>query len=171
MNEGTSQPVAATCHSDERASASGLDEATLCPVSQTIGQRVNLITLKALLTGKALPRLEGKAHRFCPDPNCEVVYFSIEADSIFRKEDLRVRIGLKESEDPVPLCYCFDVTLADLRSDFSKASGKAIPARIADEVEAGHCACEVRNPQGTCCLGTIRRAVNHLNATAKESGS
>ncbi len=27
---------------------------------------------------------------------------------------------------------------------------------IAREIKAGHCACEVKNPSGRCCLGDVR---------------
>src|SRR5690348_14956918 len=53
--------------------------------------------------------------RFCRTPDCETVYFS--ADLVFLKRDLRVRVGIKEREDPIPLCYCFDYTRADIQRD------------------------------------------------------
>ncbi len=69
-------------------------DAARCPVSGSLGPRVELVTLKALLRGVALRRLEGKDYRFCPDPGCELVYFDRTADSSFRKDDLQVRVGL-----------------------------------------------------------------------------
>lgn len=35
-----------------------------------------------------------------------------------------------------------------------------IPQRITAEVKAGNCACEIRNSQGSCCLGNVTAAVN-----------
>ena len=133
-----------------------------CPVSRTVGSRVALITVKALLNGKALRALEGKAYRFCPEPGCEVVYFDRDANSIFDKRDLEVRVGRKESDDPIPVCYCFDITEADLRKSVGAAGATDIPAMIAAEVRAGHCACEVKNPQGSCCLGDVSQAVKRI---------
>ena len=130
-----------------------------CPVSGTIGTRVDLVTVKALLSMVALHRLEGKAYRFCPEPSCEVVYFDRGAGSAFEKQDLSVRVGLKESEDPIPVCYCFGFTVADLRNDVASQGETGIPASIAAEVRAGHCACEVKNPEGSCCLGNVSRAI------------
>ena len=130
-----------------------------CPVSGTIGTRVDLVTVKALLSMVALHRLEGKAYRFCPEPSCEVVYFDRGAGSVFEKQDLSVRVGLKESEDPIPVCYCFGFTVADLRNDVASQGETGIPASIAAEVRAGHCACEVKNPEGSCCLGNVSRAI------------
>ncbi len=137
-------------------------DSALCPESRSVGSKVGLITLKALLTADALRRLDGTAYRFCADPVCDVVYFDRSADSIFRKRDLRIRVGQKETEDPVPLCYCFDVTEADLRREIALDGRTRVPAAVAAEVKAGHCACEVRNPQGVCCLGRLSAAAERL---------
>lgn len=139
-------------------------EAALCPISRTVGWDVDLITVKALLTASALRRLSGKAYRFCPARDCDVVYFDCEADSVFWKRDLGVRVGQKELDDPIPICYCFDIAEADLRKDISRAGETDIPAMIRAEVRVGHCACEVKNPQGSCCLGNVSRAVKRLQS-------
>ena len=135
-------------------------DSTRCPVSGSVASRVGLVTVKALIIPEALRRLDGRKYHFCSDPGCDVVYFDNRAGSVFRKQDLRVRVGLKESSDPVPMCYCFDVTVADLRNEIAARGATEIPAVISAEVRAGHCACEVRNPQGTCCLGNVSKAVS-----------
>ena len=143
--------------------AAGLPgDAERCPVSRTVGSRLGLVTVKALLTGGALRRLEGGSYRFCPEPDCDVVYFDSASGSSFRRRDLRVRVGVKESVDPKPLCYCFDVSLADLEKD-AAGGAASIPAMIAAEVRAGHCACELRNPRGVCCLGDVADALRRLD--------
>ena len=129
-----------------------------CPQSCSVGSRVGLITLKALLGAAALRRLVGRNYRFCADPECEVVYFDQAARSVYVKSDLRTRVGQKETQDPIPVCYCFDVTMADLRKDFATLGGSSARAMVAAEIRAGHCACEVRNPQGVCCLASLSRA-------------
>lgn len=135
-----------------------------CPASGTIGLTVELVTVKALLSGDALRRLDGHAYRFCPAPDCDVVYFDNAAGSAFRKRDLTVRVGQKESEDPIPVCYCFGFAVADLRRDLDTRGHSDIPAFIAGQIRAGHCACEVKNPQGTCCLGNVSKALRQAQA-------
>ena len=134
-----------------------------CPVSGTIGPTVDLITLKALLKVDALRRLEGKAYRFCPEPDCGVVYFDCTADSVFKRTDVSVPVTQKERGDSTPLCYCFGYSVGDVRRDLAENGGALVPAAITREIRAGHCACEVRNPQGTCCLGNIAVAVRSLS--------
>lgn len=139
-------------------------ESGLCPVSATTGLKVDLITLKALLTGEGLRRLDGEAYRFCPAAACDVVYFDNAVGSAFRRKDLIVRIGQKEREDSAPICYCFGYTTGDVRCDFAKFGTTEIPAIITAQVKSGHCACEVKNPQGSCCLGNISKAVRRVQA-------
>ena len=130
-----------------------------CPVSETVGLGVDLITLKALLKAEALRRLDGTNYRFCPATDCDVIYFDMESGSVFTKADLTVRVGLKERGHPIALCYCFGYTLANVQQDLAARGNTDIPATIAAEIKAGHCACEVKNPQGTCCLGTVSAAI------------
>ena len=120
--------------------------------------------MKALLRSSALRRLEGTNYRFCAAPDCDVVYFDNATGSRFRKADLLVRVGQKESKDPILLCYCFEFTIADLRKDIIARGETDIPERITEEIRAGHCACEVKNPQGSCCLVDVRDAVKWLKA-------
>jgi hypothetical protein len=138
-----------------------------CPVSGTTGTSVDLVTVKALLTATALRRLDGKAYRFCPKPSCDLVYFDRQAGSVFVKEDLSVRVGLKETEDPIPVCYCFAFTKADLRNDIANRGETDAPRWIAAEIRAGHCACEVKNPEGSCCLGNVSKAIKEIAAVLR----
>lgn len=129
------------------------------------------MTLKALLTGAALRRLDGRDYRFCPDPSCDLVYFDREAGSVFHKHDLSIRVGLKETEGPIPVCYCFGHTVADLRNDIASRGVTDVLASITAEVRAGHCACEVKNPEGSCCLGSVSRAITEIESEVLRGGS
>ncbi|MEX1243786.1 MAG: (2Fe-2S)-binding protein [Thermoanaerobaculia bacterium] len=141
----------------------------LCPDSGTVGLKVDLITVKALLNAGGLQRLDGRAYRFCPAPECDVVYFDGAVASVFRKSDLTVRVAQKESDDTIPICYCFGYTAADIRRDLALRDTTDISAIITEQVKAGHCACEVKNPQGSCCLGNVSRLVKTIRSEASAS--
>jgi len=100
------------------------------------------------------------AYYFCEAPDCDVVYFPLNSDEpSFRRSDLLVRVGLKETEDPVPVCYCFGFTRKDIWDEITQAGRSTIAELIKVEVRAGNCACEVKNPSGKCCLGNVARVV------------
>src|SRR5260370_41850198 len=85
--------------------------ADVCPQCGARGQAVPRETLESLLTPTALKRLQPGTYFFDASPDCEVVYFSNDRDSHFTKRDLRVRVGIKESDPPIRICYCFGHTL------------------------------------------------------------
>ena len=129
-----------------------------CPRCGLPGQPVALQTLKHQVKPEHLETIETGTFDFCRTATCQVVYFS-DGGIVLTKADVRQRIGLKETEDPVPICYCFGFTEA-MAVEEIRATGKCtIPQRITAKVKARNCACEIRNPQGSCCLGNVNAAV------------
>ena len=88
------------------------------------------------------------SYLFCRTANCEAVYFSEQA--VFTKPDLKVRVGLKETADPIPLCYCFDYSGEDIRRDIEATGKTLVLEEIRAEVQGVFCACEVKNPSRPC---------------------
>ncbi len=130
-----------------------------CPHCGVDGRRVDPITLKALLTGEALRRGIPRSPRFCATERCPVVYFGERGTTSFTESDLTVSVHAKHPlNDTVPVCYCFGFDAASI----ARAPAGAVRAEVAAEVRAGHCACEVRNPKGACCLGDIVAAERRL---------
>jgi hypothetical protein len=115
-----------------------------------------------MLKPSLLDRVGEVNWRFCPGADCRVVYFAKDIDDVFTTDDLRARVGLKEQEDPIPLCYCFGFDEADVREEIARTGGSAIPQKISAAVKQGLCACETRNPSGACCLGEVIKAVTRL---------
>jgi len=97
---------------------------------------------------------------FCEAPDCDVVYFpSDPAAPSFHRADVLVRVGIKEREDPIPVCYCFGFTRKDIWDDIAQTGRSTVAEHIKREVKTGNCACEVKNPSGKCCLGDVARSV------------
>lgn len=136
----------------------------ICGHCGTQGQPVERQTLESLLKVEARLRLTNGAYFFDPSPDCEIVYFSHQEESYFTKADLLVRVGIKEGEAPIPICYCFGHTVESARMEIQATSQSTVAARITKEIQAGHCACEVKNPSGRCCLGEVNKAVKKLFA-------
>ena len=58
--------------------------------------------------------------------------------------DVTVRVGLKETEPPVPLCYCFGHTAESVRDEIVATGRSTVPERITVEVQAGKIERETR---------------------------
>lgn len=129
------------------------DQVEHCPACGHPGRKVGRITLLALLRPAALERRSAAEHRFCPMPSCEVVYFG--PSEVFRREDVLAPVFQKEPEGARTVCYCFAVGEDEIRREVEASGHSASAARIKALVQAERCACEVRNPQGSCCLGNV----------------
>ena len=129
----------------------------LCPQCGREGQPVNRTTIDALLKPESLSQVTGCQYALCETPSCPVVYFAADGTQL-TKEHVRVRVGLKETEDPVLACYCFHVTERMIREEIQQTGRSSASARIRAEVKEGNCRCEVENPSGRCCLGEVIRA-------------
>jgi hypothetical protein len=126
------------------------------------GRPVSRKTMQSLLLPEAVVRLEDGPYHFDASPDCDVVYFSNQTDSYFDKNALAVRVGIKEKEPPVPICYCFGHTADSAREEIVRTGRSTVAQRITQEIRAGRCACEVKNPSGSCCLGEVNRVVGRI---------
>jgi hypothetical protein len=140
----------------------------LCPNCGEIGRPVGIVTLKHMVMPEFLDLVNKRGFAFCRTDDCPVVYFHADGETL-KKGDLRVRVGLKETADPVPVCYCFGFTERMLVEEVQTSGRSTIRQRIAAEMKADNCACEIRNPQGSCCLGNVKAAVTRAERIASET--
>jgi hypothetical protein len=124
-------------------------------------------TVEALVETERRDGLTGEAYCFCETPTCLVVYYSGEGAQVL-KQQLRVRVGIKETDDPILLCYCFGVTERMIYDEIKQTGRSTASARIRAEVRAGNCRCEMENPSGRCCLGEVAQA--EKRAVLEEEG-
>ena len=155
-------------HCASRPCTTAVQERPRCPVSRARGVAVELQTIKALLRETALTRFEPGAYSFCADSTCPVVYFS-ESGPTFATTDLRVSVWQKVLSGERTFCYCFGETEAAIRAEIARDGSSRAAERVRAHIQAGRCACEIRNPRGRCCLGELMAAVTRLAASREES--
>ncbi len=136
-----------------------------CPECGKIGKPVGKQTIKALLS-VSLRSVQDTKYLFCRTQTCPVVYFSTNGEQTFTIEQVRERVYQKEPEaQDLLICYCFRHTVGDLRA--ASPEGRTV---IVDEINTGintgQCACDLRNPQGSCCLGNVRSMIKRLETPA-----
>lgn len=126
-----------------------------CPVCGMKGKPVQGQTVKALLS-VSLRAVQDVDYLFCRTRTCPVVYFSLNGEQSFTTAQVRERVYQKEPDsDDVLVCYCFQHCVGEIRTA-SPAARAAIVDDINTGINAGQCACDLRNPQGACCLGNVR---------------
>lgn len=136
---------------------------SVCPRCGEKGKPVQGQTVKAILS-VSLRTFQDTEYRFCKTQDCPVVYFSVDDGEPFTVNQLRERVYQKEPEnDEVHVCYCFRHTVGDIRNS-SKESQTIIVEDITAGINVGQCACDLRNPQGSCCLGNVRALIKQIEA-------
>lgn len=140
----------------------------VCPVCEQTSKLVDNATVKAIIS-VSLRRVQDEKHYFCSTETCDVVYFNESRTETFSLSDVRQRVYQKEpTSQDVLICYCFQHTVGDVRSQRELDNDISIVDNINAGIKAGQCACDWRNPQGTCCLGNVlalrKIATNHSNS-------
>ena len=132
-----------------------------CPQCDTVGKSIEGQTVKVMLS-VTLREVQDTNYLFCRTQSCPVVYFSAGGGQTFTIDQVRERVYQKELErENVFVCYCFRHTVGELRVA-SPEDRIAIVDDINTGINAGQCACDLRNPQGSCCLGNVRSLIKQL---------
>ena len=122
-----------------------------CPECHTkqksVGYKAVLFHIRSPLN-QTLPDTN---YYFCTNADCKTVYFS-ETGVTFDKKKVRGHIGQKRLDDERTLCYCFGITLKQVKEEI-KTQGFSLSKKWVKEQTKNHlCACDCRNPSGKCCL-------------------
>ncbi|MEX2581398.1 MAG: mercuric transporter MerT family protein [Verrucomicrobiales bacterium] len=142
--------------------------ATGCPRCGNEGKPVKTVTLRSLLRREILDaagNIEEPAWRFCPTPTCPAVYFDETGSTLFDKQALKVRVGIKETAAPRPVCYCFHHTVEEIEDDIARTGQTGVLDDIKTRMQEA-CWCETTSPMGSCCLGTVTRFIKAAQARA-----
>ncbi len=139
-----------------------------CPMNGQHTRPIGRRTVASLVRPENSVGLTPQPYFFCNAPDCDTVYVSALGDHVITKDMLTVRVGIKETEDPVPLCYCFGYDRKEIRDDIRLKDDTDIQKIITQRVKAGECRCEETNPSGGCCLGTIAKAIKLAHALKRQ---
>jgi len=158
----------ASCSAPNLAPAAEAAEPNRCPACGQSGKKTDGLTVKAMLAVSLL-HVRDTPYRFCRTPDCDVVYFSATGQT-FTTAQIRVPVHQKNPHNPdVPVCYCFQHSPASIRAEWQTTGASTVIEEINGGIQAGQCACEVRNPQGSCCLGNVSQVVKQVEQEMKIS--
>jgi hypothetical protein len=126
------------------------------------GRPVSRKTVLLMLKPGLLDRAMHGNYSFCSERDCSIVYYEDKASRQFTVDDLRIRVGLKVKDDPIPLCYCFGFDESHIRDEIARKGSTTIPERISQLIREGLCACESHNPSGACCLCEVKQTTKRI---------
>lgn len=140
-------------------------EVSVCPHCGGNGKTMKIITLKSLLVPEALVKLEpNTTYKMCGNQECTVVYFN-ELGNAFSINDLKVTVFEKSKGEDSPVCYCFGWTKSKLKTEVEQTGTSTAIRSISEHIKAGRCGCDVNNPEGSCCLGNVKKVLDSLTNT------
>lgn len=132
-----------------------------CPLCRGRANTVASITVRHLVKSGNKDRVKDENYGICLEENCDVVYFT--ADTIFRRNDLKVDVWYKKDADPKYICYCSRVTEGQIVDAVVNRGAKSFKEVVGLTGAMKNCRCEENNPLGKCCsphiIETIRLAL------------
>lgn len=137
-----------------------------CPACGERGRKVKPVTIASLARETVERRDSG--YRFCASVGCEVAWFSDWGDCI-PVSACRVAIGQKSTAADRTLCYCFGHTAKDLTDELAATGSSTLSQRIGEACRRGEDRCPEMNPQGSCCLGNVRAALQSVRSLPAET--
>jgi len=142
-----------------------------CPVSATTGHKVKQVTLGNHLRPEHWGWAWQEGFYFCCTPDCPVVYYNNAQGIYFTQEEIRTRVGIKVGPAPVPICYCMNVTEAQILEEIQvkRCCDSLEDIKQYTKARTGKL-CHVTNPAGKCCgkhvTAVVERALAPLDDPA-----
>ncbi len=125
---------------------------SLCPVSATAGHKVKQVTLGNHLCPKHWRWVWEEGFYFCSAASCPVIYYHNGLGVYFTQEEICTRVGIKATKPPVPVCYCMNVTEAQIVEEIQvkRCCDSLEDIKRYTKADTGKL-CHVTNPAGKCC--------------------
>ena len=138
-----------------------------CPVCNNEGVTVSRITVEHLVTDDYRNAVDGDQYKICMNEDCDVIYYNLDKEIKFLKDQVRVPIWFKKDADPKYACYCSKVTEDQVIEAVVKHGAKTVKEVNAITGAMKNSLCKENNPLGVCCHKIIQEAVSytHLLAT------
>lgn len=135
----------------EKVSSDPNQTDVLCKICGEPGLRVLQVTVSTHIKPEHWSLLSD-GFRFSGTSTCPVIYFNNNTNVYFLKDDVKTRFGLKEKEDPRPVCYCLGVLEENIRYEVLKKGCCDSLEDIVEYTKAGTGKwCLTTNPSGKCC--------------------
>lgn len=100
---------------------------------------------------------------FCPNRDCDVVYYNNSRGLYFLKGEVNVPVFHKETHPSRPVCYCLNVTEAMIREEiYVKGCCDSLEEIVAYTKAGTGRWCPITNPSGKCCRDYLEPLVEGL---------
>nr|WP_039635409.1 (2Fe-2S)-binding protein [Clostridium argentinense] len=125
-------------------------------------KEVSGITVRHFIIDDLVDKVNESNYRICLNEDCEVVYYNLDENIIFKKQDMKIPIWYKKDASPKYICYCNQVTEEQIVNAILNNGAKDIKdiIKITGAMKNGKC--EINNPLGKCCGPIIQETINKI---------
>ncbi len=142
----------------------------MCPLCSNPGKRVLQVTVSTHVYPEDW-KLLFDGFRFCSDTICPMIYYNNATETYFLKSEIKTKFGLKEENDPKPICYCLSVLEEDIRYEIMKKNCCDSLQDIEEYTKAGTGKwCLTTNPSGKCCRDYLGDVVDKFLKMKESAG-
>ncbi|WP_089610641.1 Csac_0668 family 2Fe-2S cluster-binding (seleno)protein [Dehalobacterium formicoaceticum] len=131
-----------------------------CPICNNEGISVSKVTVEHLVTDDYRNVVDGDQYKICMNEECDVVYYNLDNEVKFLKNQVRVPIWFKKDADPKYACYCSKVTEDQVIEAVVKHGAKTVKEVNAITGAMKNSNCRENNPLGVCCHKIIKEAID-----------
>lgn len=138
-----------------------LNKAYVCPQCNFEGEKVNLKTVKSLMSIQK--DLQNNVNYYlCFNKECDVAYYN-DVDEIILKSEIKVPIWFKNGADPKYICYCSKVTEEEIVDAIVNKNCKTVKDVVKNTNAMKTSNCVVNSPTGKCCSRQINDLIQSIN--------
>lgn len=120
-----------------------------CPVCNGVGQKVRKVTVEHQVQPGVEFDVAGEPFYLCRTTECEVAYYTQDAQMTIHQDQLINKIWFKNVPPPVPICYCANVTEEEILHHVAIAQCCSTLEEIKRHTGANSgCECLTKNPAG-----------------------
>ena len=123
-------------------------------------QEVKVTAVRHFVMNNLVDKVIGESYGICLNEDCDVVYYDLVGNMIFRKEDMGIPIWYKKDADPKYICYCNKVTEKDIINAVLNDGAKNIKDIVRLTGAMKNAKCEVNNPLSKCCSPIIQETIS-----------
>jgi bacterioferritin-associated ferredoxin len=149
-----------SCWASKEKSVGTAEQLSLCPVCNKNTKEVKAITVKHFVLNSLIDTIIEDNYRICLNEDCDVVYFDLERNIIFKKQDIKIPIWYKKDANPKYICYCNQVTEQQIIDAVLNDGAKDIKDIIRLTGAMKNSKCETNNPFSKCCSPFIQKIIN-----------
>ena len=131
-----------------------------CPICNNEGISISKVTVEHLIKEDYLKEVEVEQYKICMNEDCNVVYYSVDNEKKFLKDQVKVPIWFKKDANPNYACYCSKVTEEQVIEAVINHNAKTVKEVNAVTGAMKNPNCKENNPLGVCCHKIIQEAID-----------